>query len=101
MTIDPIIDYLITHGERRAGEIQVPGLSPRAIESRVREMVRRKDLTRRQVPNRSGRRLFWVYKAVESNFDIPHPLAQRFDNEPDYVYHLRNLPREIENDYDC
>jgi DNA-binding HxlR family transcriptional regulator len=101
MTIDPIIDYLITHGEKRVGEIQVQGLSSRAIESRVREMVRRKSITRRQIPSQKGTKMYWVYKAVESDFDIGHPLAQRFDNEPDYVYHLRNLPREIETNYDC
>jgi hypothetical protein len=101
MTNDPIIEYLRRHGEKKASDIHIEGLTHSAIESRVREMVKRKDLTRRQVPNRLGQRLFWVYRAVESNFNIPHPLAQRFDNEPDYVYHLRNLPREIENDYDC
>jgi hypothetical protein len=98
---DPIIAYLIQHGEKKAGEIHVEGLTPGAIESRVREMVRRRTLTRRQVLSRLGNRTFWVYKAVESDFNIGHPLARRFDNEPDYVYHLRNLPRKIETNYDC
>lgn len=101
MTNDPIVEYLIRHGEKKASDIHVEGLTHRAIESRVREMIRRKTLTRRQISSRLGNRMFWVYKAVEPTFDIAHPLAQRFDNEPDYVYHLRNLPREIKNDYDC
>jgi hypothetical protein len=80
---DEIVEFVREHGECLKRDIVIEGIHPLTVESRLRSLASRGLLVRtKKVVN--GRRL-WFYS-------VPS-LAQRLFNEPDWCFHLRNMPR--------
>ena len=82
MTQEMVIEYLINHGEKMSAEIKIKNLSPMRVSGILTRLFNNNKVTRRQV-SQNGK-LVWCYKAVGTA-----------PQEPDYVFILRNLPRDV------
>ena len=79
MTQDRVIEFLHNRGECPAQEIEISGLSKKAIFGAISRLVTTNRVTRREVIY--NKRAMWAYALVGQSL------------EPDYSYILRNLPR--------
>ena len=102
MTYDPIVDYLTKHGELPASRINIPGMSLAAIKTRVLNLYRAGVLLRRQEPIKDSRKMNMIYSLSglpvpvkpNKNEMLDKIMRKVLKNEPEYSYHLRNLPRD-------
>ena len=102
MTYDPIVDYLAKHGDMPASSIHIPGMTLAAIKTKVLLLYRAGVLTRTEAPVKEGSlRLRMVYGLSGEPIPVKPKKDSVLDklmhkvlkNEPEYAYHLRNLPR--------
>jgi len=101
-TTHPILEYLKEHGELPAAKIYVPNMTLGAIKNALRNLYLEGVLLRREIVMEGWEnRLCMAYrlsgeapaprKKPPSNEERMRKAALK--NEPDYAYHLRNLPR--------
>jgi len=106
----PILEYLKEHGELPASKVLIPNRTLGAVKNALRKFYFEGVLLRREVPmDGSKTRMYMVYslsgkepgprKKPQTNEERLKNAALK--NEPDYAYHLRNLPRpqECESTY--
>jgi hypothetical protein len=84
---DEIIQFLLDHGEKTIPQMRFPHLTRATLNGKLRNLFEKGAIDRRMVTTSRGD--IWSYFAVTG----PDRLHQ-FRNEPDWVYFLRNLPRE-------
>ena len=103
MNYDPIVDYLNKHGDMPAARMNIPGMSLAAIKTRVLLLYRAGVLLRRQEPvSPSSRKMNMIYSLSglpapakpNKNDLLDKAMRKVLKNEPEYAYHLRNLPRD-------
>jgi hypothetical protein len=103
LNYDPIVDYLTKHGDMPASRINIPGMSLAAIKTRVLSLYRAGVLLRRQEPvSPSSRKMNMIYSLSglpapakpNKNDMIDKEMRKVLKREPEYSYHLRNLPRD-------
>jgi hypothetical protein len=106
----PIIDYLKKHGELPATKIYVPDMTLGAIKNALRNFYFEGVLLRREIPvDGYKEKMCMAYSLSDEapriklrkqpNYKKLQAIALK--SEPDYAYHLRNLPRgghETNND---
>ena len=85
---EEIIAFLLEHGEKTIPEMPFPHIKRKSLTGRIARMAERGEVDRRMVSTPRGD--MWAYSAV-CGPDRPF----QFRNEPDEVYFLRNLPREV------
>ena len=100
----PVLEYLKSHGELPAAKIYVPNMTLGAIKNTLRKFYLEGVLLRREIPLEGwGTRMCMTYslsgEPPEVRGRTPQPIYKRLQasalrNEPDYAYHLRNLPRK-------
>jgi hypothetical protein len=99
----PILDYLKEHGELPAAKIFIPDMTLGAIKNALRKFYFEGVLLRREIPmDGTKARMYMAYsisgkapgarKRPQTNEERIRNAALK--NEPDYAFHLRNLPRK-------
>jgi hypothetical protein len=83
-----IVDFLRKNGESTLLDMDFPGVNRRTLSSRLMRLYETKVIDRRMIS--TGHSDLWAYSAVVGP-DRPF----QYRNEPDPVYFLRNLPRDI------
>jgi hypothetical protein len=101
---NPIIEYLKEHGELPATKILIPDMTLGGIKNALRNLYLKGVLLRREVVMEGWEtRICMAYslsgEAPKARTRTQQSLHKRLQayalkNEPDYVYHLRNLPRK-------
>ena len=98
----PILEYLKKHGELPASKVLIPNRTLGAVKTALRKFYFEGVLLRREIPmDGTKTRMYMVYslsgkepgprKKSQTNEERIRNTALK--NEPDYAYHLRNLPR--------
>jgi hypothetical protein len=97
----PILEYLKNHGELPAAKIFVPNMTLGAIKNTLRKFYLEGVLLRKEIPLEGwGTRMCMTYSLSGETPEVKvRPQYKRLQayalkNEPDYAYHLRNLPRK-------
>jgi hypothetical protein len=99
----PILEYLKNHGELPAAKIFVPNMTLGAIKNTLRKFYLEGVLLRREIPMEGwGTRMCMTYSLSGEPLEVKvrtrsmykRLQAYALKNEPDYAYHLRNLPRK-------
>jgi hypothetical protein len=97
----PVLEYLKSHGELPAAKIYVPNMTLGAIKNTLRKFYLVGVLLRREIPLEGwGTRMCMTYSLSDAPPEVRvRPQYKRLQayalkNEPDYAYHLRNLPRK-------
>lgn len=86
--MNEIVDFLRENGESTLFDMSFPGVDRRTLSSRLKRLYETRVIDRRMLISDRGD--FWAYSAVDGP-DRPF----QYRNEPDPVYYLRNLPRDI------
>jgi hypothetical protein len=98
----PIIEYLKKHGELPATKIYIPGMTLGAIKNALRKFYIDGVLLRREIPmDGTKARMCMAYSlSGKTPAARKKPLTNEerirktaLKTEPNYAYHLRNLPR--------
>jgi len=106
----PILDYLKEHGELPAAKIFIPDMTLGAIKNALRKFYFDGVLLRREIVMDGTKAK--MYMAYSLSGEAPRPRKRpqtneerlrnaALKNEPDYAYHLRNLPRHQECESIC
>jgi len=99
----PVLDYLKDHGELPAAKIIIPEMTLGAIKNTLRRYYLEGVLLRREIVVDGWERkmcLAYTFSGEEpKNKTRGRPIHKTLQsialkNEPDYAYHLRNLPRK-------
>jgi len=106
----PIIEYLKKHGELPATKIYVPDMTLGAIKNALRVFYFEGVLLRREIPvDGYKEKMCMAYSLsgeaprIKLRKQPNYKKLQAFalKNEPDYAYHLRNLPRSVNPQGNC
>jgi lambda repressor-like predicted transcriptional regulator len=109
---EAIISYLSRYGESVTTRVRPKGVTASNVEAQLRKMTSRGDLIRRQVilQDNSNKKI-WAYRLphqkekIKSFASVPrdpishrritdkYPKPKPINNEPEWVYWLRNMPR--------
>jgi hypothetical protein len=97
----PVLEYLKEHGELPAAKIYVPNMTLGGIKNLLRKYYLEGVVLRREVVMDGWKKR--MYMAYILSGEAPKPKTQpvykklqaaALRKEPDYAYHLRNLPRK-------
>jgi len=106
----PIIEYLKKHGELPATKIYVPDMTLGAIKNALRTFYFEGVLLRREIPvDGYKEKMCMAYSLsdeapkikLKKTPDYKRIQALALKKEPDYAYHLRNLPRSVNPQGNC
>ena len=98
----PVLEYLKNHGELPATKILIPDMTLGAIKNSLRNLYFAGVLRRREIVMDGWEtRMCMAYSLsgeslkakVKTQPNYKRLQATALKNEPDYAYHLRNLPR--------
>ena len=98
----PVLEYLKEHGELPAVKIFVPDMTLGAIKNILRKFYLEGVLLRREVVMDGTKARMYMAYSLSGKAPGPRKKPQTNEerirtnalkNEPDYAYHLRNLPR--------
>jgi hypothetical protein len=106
----PILKYLEEHGELPAAKIFIPDMTLGAIKNALRKFYFEGVLLRREIPMDGTKAKMYMTYSLSGKTPGPRKRPQTNEerirnaalkNEPNYAYHLRNLPRhqECESSY--
>ena len=101
----PVLEYLKEHGELPASKVFIPDMTLGAIKNALRKFYFEGVLLRREIPmDGTKAKMCMTYslsgkapgarKRPQTNEERIRDAALK--NEPNYAYHLRNLPRHQE-----
>lgn len=106
----PIVEYLKKHGgELPASKILIPDMTPGAVKNAVRNLYLDGFLLRREVPVEGCKEKMCLAYSLSDESprtklkklpDYKKMQAFALRKEPDYAYHLRNLPRQESHCHD-
>jgi hypothetical protein len=85
---EDVISYLMEKGETVTTDVYIHGFNPKTVVGLMIRMAETGLINRRMVFAKC--RYTWAYSATQSSD------KRFFNNEPEYVYLLRNLPRHEE-----
>jgi hypothetical protein len=98
----PVLEYLKEHGELPAVKVLVPDMTLGAIKSALRNFYFEGVLLRREIPMEGRKTRMCMAYSLSGKAPRPRKRPQTNEkrirdtalkNEPDYAFHLRNLPR--------
>lgn len=98
----PVIEYLKEHGELPAVKVLVPDMTLGAIKNILRKFYLEGVLLRREVVMDGAKARMYMVYSLSGKAPRPRKKPQTNEerirtnalkNEPDYAFHLRNLPR--------
>jgi hypothetical protein len=98
----PVLDYLKKHGELPAVKVLVPEMTLGAIKNILRKFYLEGVLLRREIPVDGCKARMYMAYSLSGKAPRPRKKPQTNEerirtaalkNEPDYAFHLRNLPR--------
>ena len=81
---DVVITQLVINGETIASDFAVPGVNRKTFTGLLARMTEDGDIERRRVLHKG--KWCWAYLRIQGD-------SSRFNNEPEHIFVLRNLPR--------
>jgi hypothetical protein len=82
---EEVINFLMESGETTGPNVCIPGAQQRVLIGLMSRMAK-EGLINRRLVNSNGRNV-WAFSTTQTRDE------KLFNNEPEYVYVLRNLPR--------